>query len=237
MESALAAVRGGADRLELCSYLPAGGLTPSHGLMKCCREKINLPVHVMIRPREGDFVYSDEEFDVMKAEVIHARQMGFNGVVFGLLTAEGNPDLPRIRELVHLARPMKTCFHRAFDVCADPFAALEELISCGIDIILTSGQKIRADAGTALLAALFRQAGNRVDILPGSGITDKNIRQLAEATGIRRFHLSARKTVAARSTVNLHYIPMGRDDNPGADRHVADEIMIRKIKTGTLQHP
>lgn len=230
LESALAAQRGGADRLELCSYLPAGGLTPSHGLMQLVKEKINIPVHVMIRHREGDFVYCDDEFEIMKADIQHARKMGFEGVVFGLLTPDGMPDISRIKDLINLARPMKVCFHRAFDVCADPFEAMEQLIACGIDTILTSGQKIKAEAGAALIASLKRQAGVRIEILPGSGITDQNIQRLASETGLQQFHLSATKHIAPGPYSNMHYIPMGREDNPGADRHIADEEMIKRIK-------
>lgn len=233
MASALAAWRGGADRLELCSYLPAGGLTPSFGLMKVCKEKIPLPIHVMIRPREGNFFYSGDEFETMKADVCQAKQLGFEGLAFGLLTENGHPDLPRINELIRLARPMKICFHRAFDVCADPFSALEELIGCGIDMILTSGQRIKAEAGAARIAELNRLAAGRLLIMPGSGINDRNIFSLAASTGLNCFHLSARKIIHNPSLSAQHAIPMGRDDNPGSDLHMADEEMIRKIKSST----
>jgi copper homeostasis protein len=187
-EAAVAAERGGADRLELCTELAVGGLTPSEDLMSRVRDHVRLPIFAMIRPRAGDFVYSTKEFDRMQRDMDVARRLGLNGVVFGLLTRDRRADLPRTKELVELARPLPVTFHRAFDACADLVEALEEVIDSGAARILTSGGTATAPEGLGVLAGLVAAARERIGILPGGGINSSNIARVAQKTGAREFH-------------------------------------------------
>lgn len=231
IDSAITAKNSGADRIELCSHLAAGGLTPSYGLLLQCREKIKIPVHVMIRPRAGNFLYSTEDFEVMKSDVKIVKQMGFEGIVFGVLTIENNPDILRIKEIVKLARPMKVTFHRAFDVCSDPFNALDDLIFCQINTVLTSGQKNTAWEGIDLLTRLILKAGNAIEILVGSGITDENIKQISAKTGAKYFHLSAKIKGQTLPDNKINAIQFGSTDENNYLVNLTDESMIRKIKS------
>ncbi len=186
------AVEGGADRIELCAGLCEGGTTPSFGTIKKCRETFGVSLFPIIRPRGGDFYYTDEEFKIMCAEVSMCRELQCDGVVIGLLNRDGSIDLKRSTKLVELAYPMEVSFHRAFDRCLDPFAALEELISIGCQRILTSGQQPTAPQGIDLIAQLVQTADNRISIMPGSGVRKENIRELALKTGAFEFHSSLR---------------------------------------------
>jgi copper homeostasis protein len=187
-----AAVECGADRIELCSALSEGGLTPSFGLLESCRQKFNVEIFPIIRPREGDFFYTDDEFEVIKKDILQARQIGCNGVVIGLLLQDGSIDVRRTEKLIALAYPLEVTFHRAFDRCKDPFEALEQLILIGCNRILTSGQKPTAVEGLDLLAQLVQAADERIIIMPGSGVRQQNINLLAEKTGAVEFHSSLR---------------------------------------------
>ena len=231
LDSAWKAEQAGAGRIELCCHLPAGGLTPSFGMLQKCREIIHIPVHVLVRPRAGDFLYSDPELEVMKADIGMAKKLGFEGIVFGILTNQGFPDIQRIKEMVSLARPMKITFHRAFDCCADPHQALEELISCQIDYILTSGQKNEALEGAELIGTLVKQAGNRITIMAGSGINDQNIEKIRSITGVKEFHLSAKKETAGKMIFKQPPVSMGSGDISRDIVYTVDELMIRKIKS------
>lgn len=184
------AIEGGADRIELCSALSEGGITPSYGLIIHCRDSFDVPLFPIIRPRPGDFFYTDEEYEVMKRDVMLAKQTGCNGVVLGLLNIDGSIDTMRTARLVELAHPLEVTFHRAFDRCRDPFEALEQLIQAGCKRILTSGQKPTAQDGVAMIAQLVQQAGDRIIIMPGSGVRKENIRMIAERTGATEFHSS-----------------------------------------------
>ncbi len=186
------AVEGGADRIELCAALTEGGTTPSYGTIKRCRENFNVSLFPIIRSRSGDFLYSDEEFQIMMDEVKLCRQLGCDGVVIGLLQADGTIDKVRTAKLVEAAYPLEVTFHRAFDRCKDPFAALEQLIEIGCQRILTSGQQPAAPQGMELLAQLIKTAAERITIMPGSGVRKENIRELAEKTGAVEFHSSLR---------------------------------------------
>lgn len=188
VEAALAAERGGAGRIELCGNLSVGGVTPSAELMRVLHEQAGIPVFVMIRPRPGDFVYSAAEFDAMKKEIEFAKKLGMNGVVLGILDWGRQIDVIRTRELVELARPMPTTFHRAFDECADLPQALEDVIRTRVARILTSGGAPTALEGTAMLANLVAAAQNRIVILPGAGINASNIAEIAEKTRASDFH-------------------------------------------------
>jgi copper homeostasis protein len=196
-ESALTAEKAGADRIELCADLFLGGLTPDFNLLKSVKEKLKIPVHVMIRPRPGDFFYSDAELEQMKKEIEIAKKIKADGVVFGILTADKKVDVERTKELVELSRPMKITFHRAFDETTEPFEALENIAECGANILLTSGQREKAIDGAELIYQLNILAKGRIEIMAGSGITDKNILEIAKKTGIKTFHGSAKKINAA----------------------------------------
>jgi copper homeostasis protein len=195
---ALAAQEGGADRVELCDNLFEGGTTPSAGCIKVTRKLLKIGVQVMIRPRGGDFHYSPVEVDVMRDDIRIAKDLGANGVVFGCLTVDGEIDVSLTRELVALARPLNVTFHRAFDVCLDPQRALEELISLGIDRVLTSGQEATCLEGLEMLTALQRQAAGRIIVMPGGGITPRNVKTIVTACGVSEVHLSARRTVESQ---------------------------------------
>ncbi len=193
-----AAVAGGADRIELCSALSEGGLTPSHGLIKKCREKFDLDIFPIIRPRGGDFLYTDEEFDIMKSDVEWCKENGCNGVVVGFLKKDGTIDKKKTEVIVQLAYPMEVTFHRAFDRCIEPLQALEDIIETGCQRILTSGQQQKAMDGAALIKQLIQQADNRIVIMPGSGVRPENIKALADATGAVEFHASLRSTIESK---------------------------------------
>jgi copper homeostasis protein len=194
VESAIAAQEGGADRVELCANLLEGGTTPSDGTVRLTRERLHIAMNVIIRPRGGDFCYSDDEFRVMAWDVARAKELGADGVVIGILNPDGTVDAERTAALIEIARPMSVTFHRAFDMARDPFEALETLIRLGIDRILTSGQEASALEGLDLLAELVRAAGNRVIIMPGGGINERNVAKILAGCGAREVHASLRST-------------------------------------------
>lgn len=188
LEGAMAAERGGADRLELCAELAAGGVTPGTELMRHARERVRIPAFVMIRPRAGDFVYSDAEFEEMKREIATAKELSLGGAVLGILTPERRVDIARTHALVELARPLPVTFHRAFDELLDLRGALEDVIQTGAKRILTSGGAKSALEGAAMLAELITIAGDRIVIVPGAGISGANIVEVARRTRAREFH-------------------------------------------------
>lgn len=193
-ESAAEAQRGGAARVELCAGMPEGGTTPSAGTIKAARRLLTMTrLHVIIRPRGGDFLYSPLECDVMREDIRMARDLGADGVVIGCLDAEGEVDKRMVEALVREADGLSVTFHRAFDMCRAPHRALEELIGLGCHRILTSGQRPTAMEGAPLLARLREQAAGRITIMPGCGVNAANIARLAAATGCREFHFSARR--------------------------------------------
>lgn len=186
------AVEGGADRIELCANLAEGGTTPSLGTIRKCRESFSVDIYPIIRPRGGDFLYTPEEFDIMKADVLLCKELGCNGIVIGLLNRDGSVDIKRTHALAELAYPLGVTFHRAFDRCLDPFEAMEQLIGIGVERILTSGQRPAAPEGVDLIAELNKAANNRILIMPGSGVRADNIGMLAQRTGCMEFHSSLR---------------------------------------------
>jgi copper homeostasis protein len=188
VDAALAAERGGADRIELCENLRVGGVTPSAQLMRQVRSEIRIPVFAMIRPRGGDFLYSDSEFGEMIRGIGGAKQLGMDGVVLGLLAADGRVDIERTRELVELAKPLPVTFHRAFDEAANLREALEDVVAAGAARILTSGGKRSAEEGAGKIAGLVDASCTRVKILPGGGITAANIERVLQASGAGEFH-------------------------------------------------
>ena len=196
--SSYAAVQGGADRIELCDNLSEGGTTQSFGTIKLCREKLDVALFPIIRPRGGDFFYSNDEYEIMLSDVKLCKQLGCDGVVIGLLNPDGSIDVERSKKLVDIAYPMEVTFHRAFDRCRDPFEALEQLIALGCSRILTSGQQPAAPAGADLIAELVKKAEERIIIMPGSGVRKENIAELAQKTGAVEFHSSLRTKVESR---------------------------------------
>src|SRR5262245_20329634 len=192
VESAVAAQRGGADRVELCTSLLEDGRTPSAGALQIARKSISIPIHVMIRPRAGDFCYSEVDFEVMKRDLEMAKRLGVDGVVFGILTLDAEIDKDRTSELIERARPLNTTFHRAFDLTRDPYQAVEDLIELGIDRLLTSGQKASAAEGVKLIGELVGAARGRIAIMAGGGLNEDNIRGVVAASGVRELHFSGR---------------------------------------------
>ena len=188
--SAIAADRGGAGRIELCSALSEGGITPSAGLISAVRAAAGIQLFVIIRPRGGNFVYSDEEMDVMRRDIREAAARGVDGVVLGVLADNGTVDVVRTRELIESARPLQVTFHRAFDECSDMERALEDVIACGADRVLTSGGKSDAMHGVEMLAGLQQRAGDRVRVMAGGGIRISNVREIVVRTGVKAIHTS-----------------------------------------------
>lgn len=186
------AVEGGADRIELCANLAEGGTTPSYGHIKKCREAFDVLIYPIIRLRGGDFLYTNDEFEIMLQDVKLCKQLGCDGVVIGLLNSDGSIDIKRTSQLIEAAYPMGITFHRAFDRCRDPFEAMEQLIQIGCERILTSGQRPAAPDGVELIAQLNKAADERIIIMPGSGVRKENIKMLAEQTGCAEFHSSLR---------------------------------------------
>jgi copper homeostasis protein len=188
--SAIAAEQGGAARVELCQNLFEGGTTPSVGTVCQTLERVGIKVNAIIRPRGGDFLYSDDEFAVMQHDIITLKEMGVNGVVIGMLNADGTIDVERSSRLIELARPLEVTYHRAFDVTADPFRSLDDIIGLSAERLLTSGQEPSVLEGVELIAELVRRAGDDIIIMPGAGITEKNLPRIMRETGAKEFHVT-----------------------------------------------
>ena len=227
VESCLAAQEGGADRVELCAGIPEGGTTPSYGEIQVARRVLtSTRLHVIIRPRGGDFLYSDLEVERMAADIAVCRELGVDGVVFGCLKADGTLDMDKNRYLMQCSHGMSVTLHRAFDRAADPVQAQEDAIALGFDRILTSGQQPKAIQGVELLAQLHREAAGRIILMAGSGVTEENIRDIREATGLTEFHFSAREPhPSAMQYVNPN-LYMGR---PGANEAALDYTTSRRV--------
>jgi copper homeostasis protein len=193
--SSLAAERGGARRLELCDALFDGGTTPSAGMIAACKAAVSIPVFVIIRPRGGGFVYSDAERDVMRRDVVAARELGADGVVIGGLRPDGGVDLALVRSLVEAAQELPVTFHRAFDLTPDLEASLESLADAGVQRILTSGGAPTAAEGATTLAALVRRAGSRLVVMAGGGVREENVRSLVSVSGVREVHVRLTRLV------------------------------------------
>ena len=209
VESAIATTHGGADRLELCSNLIIGGTTPSPALFKEIRNLTNLPIRALIRPRFGDFCYTDYEFAIMKEEVKTFRELGADGIVIGILKPDGNLDVSRMKELIEEVGEMSVTFHRAFDVCRDPYEALEQAKALSINTILTSGQKNCCMEGKELLKHLVQKASDDIEIMIGSGVNAEVISQLAPYTGAHAFHMSGKKDVESAMLYRNEDVSMG----------------------------
>lgn len=187
-----AAISGGAGRIELCAALTEGGTTPSFGIIKQCRESFSIALFPIIRARSGDFLYTEEEFHIMKQDALLCKQIGCEGVVLGFLKRDGTINLEWTQAIIDLVYPLEVTFHRAFDRCRDPFEALENLVQIGCTRILTSGQKRTAPEGAEMIKQLVQASDGRIGIMPGSGVRKENIKELAERTGATEFHSSLR---------------------------------------------
>lgn len=191
IESALKAQEGGADRIELCDNPGEGGTTPSFGTIESVRQNVNLDVFVMIRPRGGDFLYSNYEFHSMKRDIHQCQKISVDGVVFGILNEDGTLDKKRCKALIDSARPLKVTCHRAFDMTRDPFEAMEDCIEVGFDRILTAGQQPQALAGASLIGELIKKATGRIAIMPGSGVNENTVQEILRKSGASEIHFSA----------------------------------------------
>jgi len=207
--SARAAAEGGADRVELCANLPEGGTTPSAGMIRVVRSVFTGGLMVIIRPRGYDFLYSEDEMEVMLHDIETARSLGDDGVVIGCLTADAQVDTKRCKRLIAAAGPLDITFHRAFDMTRDRSEALESIIGLGIKRVLSSGGQPDVPAGISQLAELVKQATGRASIMPGGGVTENNIGEIVRATGVREIHLSARHGVRGGMTWFNPHCSMG----------------------------
>lgn len=209
VESALAAAQGGATRLELCSNLIIGGTTPSPWLFKEIRKHTDIRIHALIRPRFGDFCYTDPEFAIIRQAVADFRELGAEGVVFGILKPDGTLNMEQMKELMDAAGDMSVTLHRAFDVCADPYRTLEQAIALGIDTILTSGQKNVCTEGAELLRELVEKSGDRITIQVGSGVSAEVIRRMYPLTHARAYHMSGKVTLDSAMEYRREGVNMG----------------------------
>jgi copper homeostasis protein len=228
--SAIEAQKGGADRIELCENMMEGGCTPSAGTIRFARQHLHIPIMVMIRPRGADFLYSDAEFEIMKQDIISAKELGADGVVFGILKPDGTIDIGRMEILAELARPMKVTCHRAFDMTADPLKALDDLISLGIERVLTSGQSDSALLGAGLIRKLIEHAADRIIIMPGHGIKEHNFEEAIRITGATEFHLYLTNQVPSSMQFLRDDVKMGKPDLSEYGYEVVDAERIRRAK-------
>ena len=215
--SALAAELGGAMRIELCENMAEGGTTPSYATIKMVKERLKIAIWPIIRPRGGDFLYTDDEFELMKIDLQMSKELGCDGVVFGILLSDGEIDKERCKLLVDLASPMPVAFHRAFDGCNDLEKALEDIIELRFTRVLTSGGAENAHDGTKTLAKLVELANNRIEIMPGGGVNPQNIVDIKERTGAKVFHASARIKICSK----MDFVD---------DKHTIEQTSIELIK-------
>lgn len=229
--SALAAKRGGADRLELCADLVIGGTTPSLALLRQVKAETGLPVRALLRPRFGDFCYDRYELAQMEQSAAELVEAGADGIVTGVLTPDGVLDVDALRPIYAAARPVACTLHRAFDVCRDPFAALAAAKELGLATILTSGQAASAPQGAELLRQLVEAAGSDVEILVGAGVSAGNLPALAAQTGARAFHLSGKQVLDSRMTFRREGVPMGLPGFSEFELWQTSETNIRAART------
>ncbi len=228
--SAIEAQRGGADRVELCENMVEGGCTPSAGSILLAKKHLDIPLFVMIRPRGADFCYSDAEFEIMKSDILMAKELGVDGVVFGILLPDGRINRKRMKVLVDLARPMGITCHRAFDMTRNPFEALEDLIDLGIDRVLTSGQADSALEGAPLIRKLMERAKERILIMPGHGVKENNLLQVVNETGAHEFHVYLTKQVKSRMEFIRDDVKMGTPDLSEYEHTVVSAERIRNAR-------
>jgi copper homeostasis protein len=228
VESAMIAQEAGAQRIELCDNLVEGGTTPSAAMIEIAREKLEIDLNVIIRPRGGDFLYSYLEIEVMRRDIEIAKRAGADGVVIGTLTADGEIDASLCQSLIEIARPMSVTFHRAFDVCKNPLLSLEMLIELGFDRLLTSGQENKAKKGIKLISDLIKKADGRIIIMPGSGINESNFLDLMNQSHATEFHLSARSQIKSAMRFKRLQVKMGGISN--YDEYSIKRSDLQKLK-------
>lgn len=228
--SALNAQSAGADRIELCDNLGEGGTTPGYGMIISARNNLSIGIHVLIRPRGGDFLYSDTEYDIMRRDIELCGENGIDGIVTGILFPDGTIDVERTARLIEFAYPMTATFHRAFDMCADPVRGLEDVIATGASRLLTSGQQNKALDAVELIRQLVIQAGERLIVMPGGGIDETNAAQIITATKAKELHLTGRMEIDSEMIFRRQGISMGSlPGNPEFKRKIADPEKIKKI--------
>ena len=228
--SALNAQSAGADRIELCDNLGEGGTTPGYGMIISARNNLSIGIHVLIRPRGGDFLYSDTEYDIMRRDIELCGENGIDGIVTGILLPDGTIDVERTARLIEFAYPMTATFHRAFDMCADPVRGLEDVIATGASRLLTSGQQNKALDAVELIRQLVIQAGERLIVMPGGGIDETNAAQIITATKAKELHLTGRMEIDSDMIFRRQGISMGSlPGNPEFKRKIADPEKIKKI--------
>jgi len=231
IESALRAQEGGADRIELCDNPSEGGTTPSFGTIEAVRQNVNLDVYVMIRPRGGDFHYSNYEFHCMKRDIDQCQKISVDGVVFGILNADGTLDKKRCKELIDRARPIKVTCHRAFDMTRDPFEALEDCIEVGFHRILTAGHRATAPEGADLIAELIEKANGRIAIMPGSGVNENTVEELVRKSKATEIHFSATAFRESAMTYRNEKIAgMGSDEGAEFKYRTVDPERVRTMR-------
>ena len=230
LDSAIVAEKGGAERVELCSDLMEGGITPSAGLIQKVRAAISIDLFVMIRPRGGDSVYSSNELEVMEADIAKARHLGADGIVVGVMYCDSTVDIQRTERLVKLAAPMQVTFHRAFDLTRDLDRACEDVIATGAHRILTSGGKQTARLGAEQIARLVRRADRRIAIMAGSGINAHNASDLARSTGVSEMHASLRRRTESPVRYRINGVTMGSRKNEEFIRYELAESDVRALR-------
>jgi copper homeostasis protein len=229
-----AAKSAGANRVELCADLLEGGITPSRGMMRQARVTADIGLHVIVRPRGGDFLFDDDEFAIMRSDIETAKAEGADGVVIGLLTRAGEVDTVRTRELISLARPLSVTFHRAFDMIREPFDALGALIELGVDRVLTSGQEATVLEGLPMVAELVRRAESRIVVMPGGGITSRNVERIIATAKPKEIHFAALEpTASPMKFIRPHVFMGGELRPPEYDRHVTSAASIRAVMAKT----
>jgi copper homeostasis protein len=232
VESAVAAERGGARRVELCSDLLEGGITPSPGLLELVRKRLQIDVFVMIRPRGGDFCYTDEEFEVMKSDIEYAKRLGADGVVLGILDAQGYVDVERSRELVELAKTLPVTFHRALDMSVDFIDSLERITQTGAQRVLTSGGKRRVMDSMPDISDAIQRTRGRLTVMAGGGLNPENIRLVAQGTGASEFHASLNTAVPSPVRYRNDSLFLGADVDREYMRYVVQEQDVRALREG-----
>ncbi len=222
--TAVAAENAGADRIELCENYANGGTTPSYGYLKTVREKISIPVFPMIRPRGGDYFHTADEIEIIRKDILLCKELGFDGVVFGILNQDGTVDHENTARLVEAAYPLEVTFHRAFDRCKNPSEALEKIIDAGCNRVLTSGQVPKVTDGLKMVKELVDQADGRIVILPGSGLNSSNVEMIIQSTGVNEVHTSARIRIPSATRFRNEKMPEDFDSD------FVDATEIQRIK-------
>jgi len=236
VESSIAARDGGADRIELCADLLEGGTTPPAGAISLICKHVKIPIMVMVRPRGGDFCYSELEFEEMKLEIEYIKKFNAAGIVLGILREDGTVDTERTKTLVELARPMEITFHRAFDMTRDPFEALDSLIGLGIERVLTSGQELNVVKGISTIKKLVERAGDKIIIMPGGGVNEMNAADIISKCGVKEIHASARKKKESRMKFRNPRTTMSSSGNmPEYELITTSTARIKAIKKAVVK--